>query len=40
MRAISSRTLVGTLLPPMNWALPLVGGGKIPAFSKRLRIGI
>src|SRR5215472_1438454 len=32
MRAISSRTCVGTLLPPMNCPWALVGWGKIPPY--------
>src|SRR5438874_5863430 len=38
MRAISSRTLVGELLPPMNWK-PLVGFGKMPAASSDVALG-
>src|SRR5579859_1864757 len=31
MRTISSRRLVGELLPPKNWS-PLVGAGKMPPY--------
>src|ERR1700734_2273599 len=46
MRAISSRTLVGELLPPMNWPVPLVFvevtvvcPRKIPAFKSACALG-
>src|SRR5208283_2707370 len=32
MRTISSRTCVGTLLPPTKW-LPLLGAGNIPPYA-------
>src|SRR5436305_10239347 len=38
MRRISSFTLVGELLPPMNWN-PLVGLGKIPAARSDVAFG-
>src|SRR5436190_23748037 len=39
MRTISSFTLVGLLLPSMNW-LPLVGLGKIPAAKSDVAFGL
>src|SRR5450432_2119238 len=38
MRTSSSRTLVGSLLPPTNW-LPLLGAGKMPALSRACALG-
>src|SRR5580692_3081301 len=40
MRTISSRRFVGAVAAPVNWSLPEVGAGKMPALSSAVAFAL